>query len=208
MRGNLLRFATKSVQLLGAECGTITSNSLSDSLIPMAIYSPLRLRRQVAQRAEVKQRLIVFQLQSVTFALALDGVVKVTTLERLYGDVAGTGAIFITYQGQEIEAIDVGAKIFGQPPIVIPSLDALRTIDPLSHEGSYSIVLQSADRGLIGLPIDSKPSITSMVFSAFVPLLEAHSPAQIEHLQCVKSIYPREDRSSIHLLDTALLLEI
>ena len=173
----------------------------------MAIYSPLRLRRQVAQRAEAKQRLIVFQLQSVTFALALDGVVKVTTLERLYGDAAGTGAIFITYQGQEIAAIDPGVKIFGQPPIAIPSLDALRTIDPLSHEGSYSIVLQSPTRGLIGLPIDSKPSISSIVFSAFVPLLEAHSPEQSDNLQCVKSFYAREDRSTIHLLDTARLLE-
>jgi hypothetical protein len=185
-------------------------------IIPMATYSPLRLRRQVAQRAEAKQRLIVFQLQSVTFALALDGVVKVTPLERLYGDVAGTEAIFITYQGQEIAAIDTSVKIFGQPPTVIPSLDEFRTIDPLAHEGSYSIVLQSADRGLIGLPIDSKPSITSIAFSAFVPVLEPSSPdslaqplpRSIDNIQCVKSIYHREDRSSIHLLDTTLLLEI
>jgi chemotaxis signal transduction protein len=174
----------------------------------MAIYSPLRLRRQVAQRAEAKQRLIVFQLQSVTFALALDGVVKVTELERIYGDVAGTGAIFITYQGQEIAAIDVGTKIFGQPPIVMPSLDALRTMDPLFYEGRYSIVLQSPDRGLVGLPIDSKPSISSIAYSAFVPVLEAHSPEQIDNLQCIKSISQHQERSSIHLLDTALLLKI
>jgi hypothetical protein len=178
----------------------------------MAIYSPLRLRRQVAQRAEAKQRLILFQLQCVTFALTLDGVVKVSELERIYGDVAGTGAIFITYQGQEIAAIDVAAKIFGQPPTVIPSLDALRTIDPLTYEGRYSIVLQSPDRGLIGLPIDSKPSISSLAFSAFIPFSEAHSPEQIDNLQCVKSISHRQDsaerRSSIHLLDTSLLLKI
>jgi chemotaxis signal transduction protein len=174
----------------------------------MAIYSPLRLRRQVAQRAEAKQRLIVFQLQSVTFALALDGVVKVTTLERIYGDAAGKGEIFITYQGQEIAAIDVGAKIFGQPPMMIPALDELRTIDPLAHDGSYSIVLQSPDRGLIGLPIDSKPSISSLPSSAFVPLLEPDSPEQKDNLQCVKSISHHQYRSSIHLLDTALLLKI
>jgi chemotaxis signal transduction protein len=174
----------------------------------MAIYSPLRLRRQVAQRAEAKQRLIVFQLQSVTFALALDSVVKVTVLERLYGGAGGTGGIFITYQGEEIVAIDAGAKIFGQPPIVIPSLAEFRTMDPLTHDGSYSIVLQAPDRGLIGLPIDSKPSITSIAFSAFKPVLEASSPESIDNIQCVKSIYPREDRSSIHLLDTTLLLAI
>jgi hypothetical protein len=174
----------------------------------MATYSPLRLRRQVAQRAEAKQRLILFQLQSVNFALALEGVVKVTALERLYGDAEGTGAIFITYQGQAIAAIDVGVKIFGQPPTVIPSLDELRTIDPLSHEGCYSIVFQSPDRGLIGLPIDSKPSITSIAFSAFVPLLESFSPGKIDNIRCVKSISHHEDRSSIHLLDLPLLLEI
>ena len=174
----------------------------------MAIYSPLRLRRQVAQRAEAKQRLIVFQLQSVTFALSLDSVVKVTALERLYGDAAGTGGIFITYQGQEIAAIDVGAKIFGQPPAVMPSLDELRTIDPLAHEGCYSIVLQSPDRGLIGLPIDSKPNITSIVFSAFVPLLESSSLEQRDNIQCVKSIGSFQDRASINLLDTSLLLKI
>jgi hypothetical protein len=172
----------------------------------MAIYSPLRLRRQVARQAVAKQRLIIFQLECLTFALALDGVAKVSTLDRIYGDAGG--GIFTTYQGREIAVIDVGQKIFGHPPTVIPPLDALRTMNPLADTPSYLIALQADDRRLIGLPIDSPPSIESIAMSAFTPLVELNNPQQMDNIHCVKSISISEDRSSIYLLNPFLLMEI
>ncbi len=169
----------------------------------MAIYSPLRLRRSIAQQAEARQRLITFQLQDETFALPLDRVVKVTTLERLYGNTEAICGLLTIYQGREIAAIDVGAKIFGQPPMVIPDL----TTDLVT----YLAVLQAEDDRLIGLPIDSRPSIQSIAISTFMPILEPIS------LQCVKSRSVRSsapdkpndgDRASIYLLDTFLLTRI
>lgn len=173
----------------------------------MAIYSPLRLRRSIAQQAEARQRLITFQLQDETFALPLDRVVKVTTLERLYGNTEAICGLLTIYQGREIAAIDVGAKIFGQPPMVIPDL----TTDLNPDLVTYLAVLQAENDRLIGLPIDSRPSIQSIAISTFMPILEPIS------LQCVKSRSVRSsapdepitaDRASIYLLDTFLLTRI
>jgi chemotaxis signal transduction protein len=179
----------------------------------MATYSPLRLRRQVAKQAEAKKRLILFQLQSETFALPLDDVAKVTTLERLYGDADGTGAILMIYQGREIAAIDVGQKIFGQPPTILPSLESQRSnglpsapaIEPSLDEVKYSIVLRGENDRLIGLPIDSQPSIGSISMSTFTPLAIDLTEQPIE-IRCVRLRSQPEHKSSIYLLDTSLLL--
>jgi chemotaxis signal transduction protein len=173
----------------------------------MATYSPLRLRRQVAKQAEAKKRLILFQLQSETFALPLDDVAKVTTLERLYGDAAGTGAILMTYQGREIAAIDVAQKIFGQPPTILPDLESQRSIEPSLEEVKYSIVLRDPDDRLIGLPIDSQPSIQSIAMSTFTPV-SIDLAEQLINIRCVRLRSQPEHRSSIYLLDTSLLLRI
>ncbi len=181
----------------------------------MATYSPLRLRRKVAQQAEVKKRLILFRLQAETFALALDDVVKVTKLECLYGDDAGKGLLYTTYQGQEIPAIDVSQTIFGQSPTILSGLDrrsnglpSAPAIEPSLDEVKYAIVLRRdlTDR-LIGLPIDSQPSIQSMAMSSFTQMLSIDVLAeQLTNIRCVRLRSQLENRSSIYLLDTSLLL--
>jgi chemotaxis signal transduction protein len=174
----------------------------------MATYSPLRLRRQVAKQAEAKKRLILFQLQAETFALPLDDVLKVTTLEWLYGDAAGTGKIFTTYQGREITAIDVGQKIFGQPPTILPCLESQRSSEPSLDQVKYLIVLRGENDRLIGLPIDSQPSIGSIAMSTFMPILAIDLAEPLTHIRCVRFRSQPEHRSSIYLLDTSLLLRI
>jgi chemotaxis signal transduction protein len=171
----------------------------------MAIYSPLRSRRLAAQQAEATQRLITFKLREETFALPLDRVQKVTTLDRLYGDANGTGVSLTTYQDRELVTIDVGVRIFGQTS---PRLGAIASQTAQSvDEGlqvRYLVILQTGDEGLIGLPIDSPPSIQSIARSAFRPIPDLYR--QHSNIHCVSSLsIDRPDRPSIFLLDVALL---
>ncbi len=185
----------------------------------MAIYSPLRSRRLAAQQTEAIQRLITFQLRQETFALPLDRVHKVTKLDRLYGDANGTGISLTTYQGRELVVIDVGQRIFGNAPTVLPSLTslpkspavtkALSKIEDLDVATTnlvrYLLILQYEDERLVGLPIDSPPSIQSVSLSAFRPLPDIYQ--QQSNIHCVSAVsIDRPDRPSIFLLDATLML--
>jgi chemotaxis signal transduction protein len=187
----------------------------------MAIYSPLRSRRLAAQQAEALQRIITFQLRQETFALPLDRVQKVTTLDRLYGDANGTGISLTTYQGRELVVIDVGQRIFGNAPTVLPAsnrskrtsiTDPLSTLENLEDSEDdvtlvrYLLILQCDDGSLVGLPIDSPPSIQSISLSAFQPLPTIYR--QQSNIHCVSSFsIDRPDRPSIFLLDATLVLK-
>jgi chemotaxis signal transduction protein len=177
----------------------------------MAIYSPLRSRRLAAQKTEATQRLITFKLRAETFALSLDLVRKVTTLDapgerlgqRLYGDPNQTGVSLTTYQGRELVVIDVGQRIFGKSESALaPTLDK----DPAAVEVRYLLILQPEPERLIGLPIDSPPSIQSIQLSAFKPLPDIYR--QQSRIHCVSALsIDLPDRPSIFLLDVAALSE-
>jgi chemotaxis signal transduction protein len=180
----------------------------------MAIYSPLRSRRLAAQQAEAMQRLIIFQLRQLTFALPLDRVHKATTYDRLYGDANGAGAILTTYQGRELTVIDVDNKIFGQTPTVLPSLKSImaKQSSQADVEASHLLVLQREDGQQIGLPIDSPPSIQSIAASAFLPLTK--TDPQHGNLLCVSAVWGNvvetaapevSQRATIFLLDATLV---
>ncbi len=175
----------------------------------MAIYSPLRSRRLAAQdRTELTQRLIAFKLGSEMFALPLDRIHKVTTLDRLYGDPNDTGFSLTTYQGRELVVIDVGHRIFGRsaqilPPSPKPSVGGVSLDDP--QVVKYLLVIQSTPEQLIGLPINSSPSIQSLPVSAFQPLPEIYS--QYSQVHCVSAFaIETPDRSAIFLLDIPAII--
>jgi chemotaxis signal transduction protein len=185
----------------------------------MAIYSPLRSRRLAAQQAESRQRIITFQLRQETFALPLDRMHKVTTIDRLYGDANGTGVSLTTYQGRELVAIDVGQRIFGNAPTVLPPLssqpkstvtaNSTRQIEDAQSTDNlvrYLLILQCEDGNLVGMPIDSPPSIQSIAASAFHPLPAIYQ--QHSKIHCVSSLsIDLPDRPSIFLLDATLILK-
>jgi chemotaxis signal transduction protein len=178
----------------------------------MAIYSPLRTRRLAAQQAEATQRMIIFQLRQETCAIPLDRVSKATTFDRLYGDANHAGVTLTTHQGRELVVIDVGAKIFGDPATVFPPLKTLPVAT--DHNVSHLLMLQREDKQLIGLPIDSPPSIRSIAASAFRPLSDLDS--QYSNLHCVSAIsidssdataQKLPQPASILLLDATLILK-
>ncbi|WP_373539961.1 chemotaxis protein CheW [Chamaesiphon sp.] len=182
----------------------------------MAIYSPLRSRRLAAQKTEATQRLITFKLWDETFALPLTSVQKVTTLNRVYGDPHATGIGLTTYQGRELVVIDVGHRIFGKTPSGLAASQS-HNGEPSVRRGSqpvgsrrsdeqtkYLLILQPAPDRLVGLPIDSPPSIQSIQLSAFQPLPEIYR--QHSNIHCVSSLsIDLPDRPAIFLLDVDLL---
>ncbi len=82
----------------------------------MAIFSPLRTRRLAARKAEVTQQLIVFRLQQEWFALPINAVQKVLPMPNVYGDPQATGVSLTIYQDKELLVVDVGRRIFREPP--------------------------------------------------------------------------------------------
>jgi chemotaxis signal transduction protein len=181
----------------------------------MAIYSPLRSRRLAAQQAEATQRLIIFQLRQSTFALPLDKVHKATTFDRLYGDANGAGVTLTTYQGRELTVIDVGNKIFGATPTVLPPLKSIiaNQSNDSDLEVSHLLILQREDGQLVGLPIDSPPSIRPVAASAFSPLTT--TDPQYGNLLCVSARWGEvaetaapglSQTTTIFLLDATLVL--
>ncbi|WP_310488557.1 chemotaxis protein CheW [Chamaesiphon sp. VAR_69_metabat_338] len=185
----------------------------------MAIYSPLRSRRLATRQAEATQRLITFKLGTETFALPLDRVRKVTTIDalgsnlgqRLYGDPNNTGVSLTTFQGRELVVIDVGHRIFRKSQSeLLPTAASNRAPAPSDPEIRYLLILQpetaaaSEDRPLVGLPIDSPPSIQSVQLSAFKPLPDIYQ--QHSNIHCVSEMsIDLPDRPAIFLLDVASL---
>jgi chemotaxis signal transduction protein len=175
----------------------------------MAIYSPLRSRRLAAQQVEATQRTIVFKLGVETFAIPLADVQKVITLDRLYGDLHGTGVSLTTYQGRELVVIDVGHRIFGKPQQVLPPSPKRSPMVVESPRSSdlvrYLLILQPAPDRLVGLPIDSAPSIRSIPVSAFQPLPEIYR--QHSNVHCVSAMsIDLPDRPSMFLLDVTSIV--
>jgi chemotaxis signal transduction protein len=189
----------------------------------MAIYSPLRSRRLAAQKVEATKRLITFKLGTEDFALPLDQVQKVTTLDRVYGDPDRTGVSLTTYQGRELVVVDVGYRIFGKEQQVILPSQQKRTssLNPQSSMDlvRYLLILHSGfsetateSRSLVGLPIDSPPSIQSIQLSAFQPLPDIYRKHTNIHCVSAMSVAISAgaaspvDRPSMFLLDATSIV--
>lgn len=188
----------------------------------MAIYSPLRSRRLAAQQTEATKRLITFKLGDGDFALPLDRVQKVTTLDRVYGDPDQTGVSLTTYQGREMVVIDVGYRIFGkEKQALLPSQPSRATAVSTQQNGDlvrYLLVLQAESvDGLVsapvGLPIDSPPTIQSIKLSAFQPLPDIYRKHSNIHCVSAMSVAvtadpatPGLEQPSIFLLDATSIV--
>jgi hypothetical protein len=127
--------------------------------------------------------------------------------QRLYGDPNQTGISLTTYQGRELVVIDVGYRIFGKSELVPSTPPNSATVAELPAAAMrYLLILQPEPEKLIGLPIDSPPSIQSLQLSAFKPLPDIYR--QQSKIHCVSALsIDLPDRPSIFLLDVAALAE-
>ncbi|PSB02973.1 chemotaxis protein CheW [Merismopedia glauca] len=160
----------------------------------MTIYSPLRYRRFTASQTETIHQLIGFRLRQEWFALPINTIQKIIPLGKVYGDPKGTGISLTNYEGQEVLVIDVGYQIFGD----ILSVDLDQT------EPRFLVIIASTNGKLIGLPIDSPPSVLRVPESSLTVLPETY--LERGNIKCISStMIQMSDRPPLFLLDPNLL---
>ncbi|MGJ3248321.1 MAG: chemotaxis protein CheW [Elainellaceae cyanobacterium] len=155
----------------------------------MATLSRLAARAAHA-KADVKQQLILFCLQGEWFALPIVAAQKVIPMGAVYGSSQGFGTGLTHYLGHDIPVIDLMQKIFvnssqsrlllGDPPSAFES-----NADPSSEK--YLLIVQNVhNRELIGLPIDSQPTLRRVPQSAFAPIPPTY--LQDGKIRCISAL--------------------
>ena len=170
----------------------------------MAIFSPLRSRRLAARKKKkAEKQAIAFRLRNEWFAIPIEVVQKVVPLGNVYGDPRGTGVSLTIYQGKELLVVDVGHRIFVEPR----SVDSTSKGDNFGSDGGirqpeerYLLIVEISTGELVGLPIDSPPSIRRIAESSFTPLPAAYVTQG--NIQCVSSmIIEQKDSNPLFLLN-------
>ncbi|WP_048319607.1 chemotaxis protein CheW, partial [Crocosphaera watsonii] len=148
------------------------------------------------QKARKKQQLITFLLGKEQFSIPIDFVDKVTTLDKVYGDPQQKGVSLTNYQGRELIVIDVAQRIFGVTDI---------GNNQPNNEVRFLLILKNRDNDILGLPIDSHPSIIRVPKSAFIPLPDIYLTQG--NIHCISStIIKVENQSPYFVLDINQLL--
>ena len=157
----------------------------------MAIFSTLRSRRMNNQKTKAIAQIIGFRLDREWFALPILAINKVIPLGNIYGDPHNTGISLTTYEGQKVLVIDVAKHIFNRKTLPLENtqiatatnsaledfdLDRQRYLLILDRLGSEIGSNDSAREtgNLIGLPIDSPPTMYRVETTAFKPLPKAY----------------------------------
>jgi purine-binding chemotaxis protein CheW len=158
------------------------------------------LSRRIAHRkAEVTQQLIVFRIQQEQFALPIQVAHRVIPMGQIYGATRGSGVSLFHYQDQEILVIDVKRRIFGDEPNqnLLPGSSTSQVLQQQPH----LLIVQTVQSGLIGIPLDSLPTLRRVPMSAFAPLPPAYLVEG--NVRCVNAVVvsTHEGESPIFLLD-------
>ena len=162
----------------------------------MTISSSRLARRLASKKQEKKQQLITFLLGKEQFSIPIDFVDKVTTLDKVYGDPQQKGVSLTNYQGRELIVIDVAQRIFGETDI---------GNNQPNNEVRFLLILKNRDNDILGLPIDSHPSIIRVPKSAFIPLPDIYLTQG--NIHCISStIIKVENQSPYFVLDINQLL--
>jgi chemotaxis signal transduction protein len=174
----------------------------------MATLSSLRSRRFANRVAEATVQLIAFRLRQDWFALPIDAVQRVATVQS--GDRSAPGVrisnesgVMVNFVDQQgLTVIDVDRRIFVQAGL-LPDRATLST-EP--QQDYCFIILQPKEGETFGLSIDSRPQLRRIPQSLITPLSSTH-PAY-KQLKSVDSIVNQtEDTQPLFLLDPAQLCQ-
>jgi len=159
----------------------------------MAIFSPLRSRRLANRKTEVTKQLIAFRLRNEWFALPIEAIEKVVTLGEVYGDPNQEGIGLTLYKGQDLLVVDVGKRIFKDKSSSIELIKKTET-------ERFLVIVRINDEELVGLPIDSAPSIKRIPESSIKELPEGYR--KNGNIQCVSSLIVEvENEAPLFLLN-------
>jgi chemotaxis signal transduction protein len=153
-------------------------------------------QRLANRRSEPLQKLIVFQIRQERFAVLIQFAKKVIPLGLVYG--APQGGISLTrYQDYEIPVIDVERRVFSKAvnlslmsasPKVNDSSDASEKLypQPVLDNQRHLMIVEDIQGSLIGLPMDSPPTLRRVPKSAFSPIPAIYLAEG--NIQCVSAL--------------------
>lgn len=173
-------------------------------------------RRLRSAAQESSQQLIQFRLRREWFALPIQAVEKVVPLGPVYGDPQQSGVSLTLYQGQELVVIDVGLRIFNDPPSDRgpEDFESAEGNGKIAEKQQLLLILAKASPQAvpIGLPIDSQPVLRRITANQVIPLSETYLSQG--NIRCVSSLMipPPTDTSveqtepPVFILDAVTLL--
>ena len=164
----------------------------------MAILSPLKSRRLRAHKGETTKQVIVFKIQREWFALPIFSVKKVVPKNDTQGNYQNSGAGLTVYEGKELLVLDIAYQVFGNIPKQPPSSsDPAEPVEQSSTDG-YLLIIRSRKGDLVGLPVESSPTVRQFGESEIVPLPSNYA-ARV-NIQCVAGLIVQPDNEPILFL--------
>jgi purine-binding chemotaxis protein CheW len=153
------------------------------------------------QKNSSTRQLIVFCLQQEWFALPIQAVYRVMPLEHIYGAPHGNGMGLTRYENQEIPVLDIKHQIFGET-----LKQSLSSNSSEVAQQRYLLIIRDLQGELVGIPLDSQPSLRRFPESAFTSP-PASYVAQGK-VRCVSAlVVSGNDQPSLFLLDIKQLIQ-
>jgi chemotaxis signal transduction protein len=168
----------------------------------MATLSSLRSRRFANRVAEATVQLIAFRLRQDWFALPIDAVQRVASVQSddSISNESGVMVNFVDQQG--LTVIDVDRRIFVQAGLLLNRA----TLSSEPQQDQCFIILQPKEGETFGLSIDSRPQLRRIPQSLIIPLSSTHTA--YKQLKSVDFIVNQtEDTQPLFLLDPAQLCQ-
>lgn len=165
----------------------------------MTLFTSRRSAKR--QKHQATQQLLIFSMQQEWFALPIQAVYRVIFTEHIYGAPHGNGMGLTRYENEEIPVIDIKSRIFGEASQQNPSLNSSE-VTP----GRYLLIIQDVQGELVGIPLDSQPSLRRVPESAFT--IPPSSYLAQGNIRCISALVVLgDDQPSLFLLDLKQLTQ-
>ncbi len=170
----------------------------------MAIVSPLRARRNANRPVESTQQVIIFCLRQLWFALPMDVVKRVSTLQPSASHPIENSDGTASVDDAGLTKIDADQKIFLKARAAFNSQAQFQQLKIQESNAQkldrFSIVFQTSNGEAYALTISSAPKMHRISPESIVPF----SPADrsIEPMECISGIVKKADSpQTIYLLN-------
>jgi chemotaxis signal transduction protein len=170
----------------------------------MATLSSLRSRRFANRVAEVTVQLIAFRLRQDWFALPIDAVQRVASVQSSNRISNESGVMVNLVDQQALNVIDVDQRIFGQAELLTKRANL--SAEPQQDHCFLILQPQEQEGETFGFPIDSRPQLRRIPQSLIIPFPSAY-PAYKQLKSVGFIVNQTEDTQPLFLLDPAQLCQ-
>jgi chemotaxis signal transduction protein len=169
--------------------------------------------RSITRRNRATQQLIVFPLRQERFALPIRYAYKVIPMSPTYGVCQTSGISLTRFQDRDVLVIDIQRRIFASSPVQPLLPDKLDSVPHLPFQSqSFSptlkhlLLMQTPQNELMGIPLDTPPTLRRVPDSAFAPVPAAY--LKQGSIRCVSAlVIPSKDEPPIFLLNPNQLIQ-